>query len=184
MHLHSHAFQELLLPVIFPSNWLLSHITIIETMDRSEREMNPVAMTIINPRKEYWPSWGSNQHSPVLKTEISSCMFDYVYKCDFVMYVYLFMCRTKISLCVSMCLKEISSCMFAYVWDCDYFMYFHDCVGAKVVLVVCMFSCNFLLYLCLHVRLRFSHLYMFVYVLDWYSLCVFVCLFMCQTEIS
>ena len=25
-------------------------------MDSGERRMNPVAMTIINPRKEYWPS--------------------------------------------------------------------------------------------------------------------------------
>ena len=30
--------------------------------------MNPVAMTIINPRKEYWPSQGSNQQPPVLKS--------------------------------------------------------------------------------------------------------------------
>ena len=30
--------------------------------------MNPVAMTIINPRKEYWPSRGSNQQPPVLKS--------------------------------------------------------------------------------------------------------------------
>ena len=30
--------------------------------------MNPVELTIINPRKEYWPSWGSNQRPPVLKS--------------------------------------------------------------------------------------------------------------------
>ena len=30
--------------------------------------MNPVAMTIINPRKEYWPSRGSIQRPPVLKS--------------------------------------------------------------------------------------------------------------------
>ena len=29
--------------------------------------MNPLAMTIINPRKEYWLSWGSNQRPPVLR---------------------------------------------------------------------------------------------------------------------
>ena len=29
---------------------------------------NPVAMTIINPLKEYWPCRGSNQRPPVLKT--------------------------------------------------------------------------------------------------------------------
>ena len=33
-----------------------------------ERGMNPVAMTIIDPRKEYWPSRGSNQRLPVLKS--------------------------------------------------------------------------------------------------------------------
>ena len=30
--------------------------------------MNPVAMTIIKPRKEYWPSQGSNQRPSVLKS--------------------------------------------------------------------------------------------------------------------
>ena len=30
--------------------------------------MNPVAMTIINPRKEYWLSRGLNQRPPVLKS--------------------------------------------------------------------------------------------------------------------
>ena len=46
----------------------LSHITIVETTDKGERGMNPVTMTIINPRKEYWPSRGSNQRPPVLKS--------------------------------------------------------------------------------------------------------------------
>ena len=49
--------------ISFPSNLLLSHITIVETTDSIERGMNPVAITIINPRKEYWPSQGSNQRS-------------------------------------------------------------------------------------------------------------------------
>ena len=49
--------------IYLPSHWLLSNITIVETMDSGEREMNPVAMTIINPIKEYWP----NQRPPVLK---------------------------------------------------------------------------------------------------------------------
>ena len=34
---------------------LLFHKVIVETEDSSDRGMNPVAMTIINPRKEYWP---------------------------------------------------------------------------------------------------------------------------------
>ena len=40
----------------FPSHWLLSQITNIETMDSCERGINPVAMSIINPPEEYWPS--------------------------------------------------------------------------------------------------------------------------------
>ena len=39
-------------------------------MGSGERGMNPVAMVIINPWKEYWPGRGSNQRPPVLK----SCM--------------------------------------------------------------------------------------------------------------
>ena len=38
-------------------------------MDGGEKGMNPVAMTNINPRKEYWSSRGSNQRPPVLKSE-------------------------------------------------------------------------------------------------------------------
>ena len=54
--------------IFFPSRWLLSHITISETMDIGERGMNPVAITIINFRKEYGPRKGSNQRPPVLKS--------------------------------------------------------------------------------------------------------------------
>ena len=34
-------------------------------MDSSEKGMNPVAMTNINPQKAYWQSQGSNQRPPV-----------------------------------------------------------------------------------------------------------------------
>ena len=47
---------------------LLSKITIVDTTDSSERGMNPVAMMIINPPKEYWVNRGSNQQPPVLKS--------------------------------------------------------------------------------------------------------------------
>ena len=43
-------------------------MTIVETMDSGERGMIPVAMTIINPRKEYWLSRGLNQRPPVLES--------------------------------------------------------------------------------------------------------------------
>ena len=64
----THAFLEFFLPVLckifFPSHRLLSHITIIKTMDSSERGMNPVPLTINHPGKEYWPNWRSNQQPP------------------------------------------------------------------------------------------------------------------------
>ena len=54
------AFLEFFLPVpqtiFLRSHWLLSHITIVITIDSSERQMNPGAMTIVNPQKEYWLS--------------------------------------------------------------------------------------------------------------------------------
>ena len=40
----------------------------VETMDSGERKKNPVALTIINPLKEYWPSQESNQRPSVLKS--------------------------------------------------------------------------------------------------------------------
>ena len=36
-------------------------------MDNDKKGMNPVAMVIINPRKEYLPSRDSNKTPPVLK---------------------------------------------------------------------------------------------------------------------
>ena len=68
----NHAFLEfselVLCTILFPSHWLLPHITIVEATDSGERGTNPVTMTIVNPRKEYWPSRGSNQRPPVLKS--------------------------------------------------------------------------------------------------------------------
>ena len=61
-------FSPVLCTIFFPSHWQLCHITIVETMDGSERGMNPVATTVINPRKEYWPSRECNQRHPVLKS--------------------------------------------------------------------------------------------------------------------
>ena len=37
-------------------------------MGSSEREVNPVAMTIINPQKEYWAGRGSNPRPPGFKS--------------------------------------------------------------------------------------------------------------------
>ena len=37
--------------MFFPSDWLFSHITTDKSMDSVERGVNPVAMTINNPRK-------------------------------------------------------------------------------------------------------------------------------------
>ena len=49
---------------------MLSHLMFVETMHSSEREMNPGAVTVINPRKEYWLSLGSNQQPSVPKSAI------------------------------------------------------------------------------------------------------------------
>ena len=66
------CFSGVLTPVrrklFFPRHWVLSHIIIIETMDSGERGMDPVAMTIINPRKEYWSHRESNKRPSVLKS--------------------------------------------------------------------------------------------------------------------
>ena len=40
----------------------------VTTTDNSERGMKSVAITIINPRKEYWPSLGSKHRPPVSKS--------------------------------------------------------------------------------------------------------------------
>ena len=37
--------------MFFQSHWLLTHLTIVKTMDNGERGINPVTMTIICPRK-------------------------------------------------------------------------------------------------------------------------------------
>ena len=67
-----HAIPVFFLPILrtkfFQSHWLLSSITVVETMDSSERGMDPVAMIIINPQKEYWSSLGSNQRLPDRKS--------------------------------------------------------------------------------------------------------------------
>ena len=48
-------------------------------MDSGERGKNPVAMTIINLRKEYWPKQGSNQRLPVFKSStLSTVLWDSV----------------------------------------------------------------------------------------------------------
>ena len=47
-------------------------MTTVETVDSFETGMNPVTMTIINPRKEYWLSRVSNQQSS--KTLVEWCM--------------------------------------------------------------------------------------------------------------
>ena len=68
IHAFPEFFQPILHTIFFPSHWLLSQITIVETTRSGERGMNPVAMTIINPQKEYWANRGSNQGPPVLRS--------------------------------------------------------------------------------------------------------------------
>ena len=51
------SFNQYSAPLL-QTHWLLSHIIIVKILDSSERGMIIVAMTIINPRKGYWPSPG------------------------------------------------------------------------------------------------------------------------------
>ena len=66
-----HAFLIFFSPVLstisFSSHWLLSHITIAATTDSGQSRMNSFVMTIINPKKEDWPSQDSNLQPPVFK---------------------------------------------------------------------------------------------------------------------
>ena len=56
------ASAPALCTIFFATHWLLSHITIVDTMDSEEKVMNPVAMTISDPQKEYWLSYGAGQN--------------------------------------------------------------------------------------------------------------------------
>ena len=49
-------FEPVLRTIFSTSHWLVSLMTVVETTENGERGMNPVASTIINPGKEYWPS--------------------------------------------------------------------------------------------------------------------------------
>ena len=55
------TFLEYSATIFFPSHWLLFDINVVETTDSGERGIDPVEMTIINSRKEYWPNRVSNQ---------------------------------------------------------------------------------------------------------------------------
>ena len=68
IHAFLKFFETALRTIFFLSHRLLFHITNVETMDGNERGMNPVAMTIINPWKEYSQSRESNQQPPILKS--------------------------------------------------------------------------------------------------------------------
>ena len=62
-----HVFLEffLLVPVLcsvfFSNHWLLSFITIIETVVTGKGGMNAVTLTVVSPQEKYWPDQGSNQ---------------------------------------------------------------------------------------------------------------------------
>ena len=50
--------------IFFPSHWLLSHITIVETTDSGEKGMNPVAMIILSLRKRIMAEPGIEPATP------------------------------------------------------------------------------------------------------------------------
>ena len=62
------SFNQYSAQYSFQANWLRFPLNHCKTTDSGERGMNPVAMAIIDPQKEYWPSRGSNQLPPVFKS--------------------------------------------------------------------------------------------------------------------
>ena len=60
-------YLPVLRTISFPGHCLLSY-TIIEKIDSGEKGMNPVALIIVNSRREYWPSLESKKRPPVLKS--------------------------------------------------------------------------------------------------------------------
>ena len=50
--------------IFIPSHWLLTHMTTVQTMDSGKGRMNLVGMAIINPQKEYLPTWRLNHQPP------------------------------------------------------------------------------------------------------------------------
>ena len=54
--------------ISIPLDFLSKFFRIFEILERGEREMNPVAMTVINSLKEKLPNRGSKQRPPVLKS--------------------------------------------------------------------------------------------------------------------
>ena len=76
--------QSVLGEILIPSHWLLSHISIVETMDSGERGMNPVAMThqslkgilakpgneLATACKKYEPEDIENPSSPIFVQQI------------------------------------------------------------------------------------------------------------------
>ena len=68
----AHAFLKFFMPVLhtifLPCHWLLSNMTIAETIDNGSTGMNSVAMTITNPLTECLLSWELNQGPLVLKS--------------------------------------------------------------------------------------------------------------------
>ena len=65
-----YVFLELPVPhtIFFPTHQLLSHITIVETTVSTNRRMNLVAVTIINPWEKNWLSQVSNKRPLDLKS--------------------------------------------------------------------------------------------------------------------
>ena len=74
---HGVKSSSVLCTIFCPSPLLHNHITIVKTIDSSERGMNPVAMTIINPLKICRPSWVSNQQPPGLFSSLVRCWLSY-----------------------------------------------------------------------------------------------------------
>ena len=55
------SFNQYSAQYSFQAAMQLSRLTVVESKDGAERGMNPAAMFVISPRREYWQSRGLNQ---------------------------------------------------------------------------------------------------------------------------
>ena len=63
VHMLSWNSLPVLRTIFFPNHWLLSHVTIVKTMDSGEMVLNPDTMTIVSTRKVCEPRLGSSMMS-------------------------------------------------------------------------------------------------------------------------
>ena len=106
----SSSFYTALSTTFFTSDWLLSPITIIETIVSSEKAINLITMTIINYRNVYRPSRKSNQR---LSCALVATMFSKLF-CRKTIKMIAFSNQLPISQSSLSCIWQSCTCIHSY----------------------------------------------------------------------